>query len=329
MADDNRFRSTRPGDSYRRAAEPSRPGEHAGGSDPLAELARLIGKNDPYAEFGLRDSAPEEPRESYSTTPPAQEDWQRPSSHERYRDPYPASDSESARGSGSYGAGREGYRDYPSLPPEHDARLESWRADDAAAAFDQLEALHATPHVATPHHETPLHATSYADDRGHDEQDAHEADHYDDGDAPFDPHADQTYDDPPRALRRGGLAMALAIIGCAMLGTAGAYAYRSFYGAPAATQPPPVITADNSTPTKIIPAPAGDPQSGKVIQDRLANAGKEQIVSKQEEPVAVRDIGTQAAPRVVLPAPVAPAPAGSLQAPAGSGGSGAEPKPSG
>ena len=52
------------------------------------------------------------------------------------------------------------------------------------------------------------------------------------------------------------------------------------------TQPPPVITADTSTPTKIIPATAGDPQGSRAVQDRLANAGKEQIVSKQEEPVA-------------------------------------------
>src|SRR5262249_26227494 len=72
------------------------------------------------------------------------------------------------------------------------------------------------------------------------------------------------------------------------------------------TQPPPVITADNSTPTKIVPASAGDPQSVNVAQDRSANADKEQIVSKQEEPVALKDLGSQAAPRVVLPAPVAP-----------------------
>jgi hypothetical protein len=117
------------------------------------------------------------------------------------------------------------------------------------------------------------------------------------------------YDDPPRARRHGGLATALALIGCAVLGTAGAYAYRSYYGPPAAAQSPPVITADTSTPTKIVPAPTGDPQAGKFIQDRVANAGREQVVSKQEEPVAVKDLGTQSAPRVVLPAPVAPAPA--------------------
>src|SRR5262249_42931573 len=99
---------------------------------------------------------------------------------------------------------------------------------------------------------------------------------------------------------------ALAIIGCAVLGTAGAYAYRSYYGNPSSTQPPPVITADNSTPTKIVPESAGDPQSSNLAQGRSANVDKERIVSKQEEPVALKELGTQAAPRVVLPAPVAP-----------------------
>jgi len=91
-----------------------------------------------------------------------------------------------------------------------------------------------------------------------------------------------------------------------VLGTAGAYAYRSYYGNPSSTQPPPVITADNSTPTKIVPESAGDPQSSNVAQGRSANADKERIVSKQEEPVALKEPGTQATPRVVLPAPVAP-----------------------
>src|SRR5262249_25177425 len=162
------------------------------------------------------------------------------------------------------------------------------------------------------------------------QHEAKAAEYYYEDDVPLDPHDDTMYDDAPRARRGGGLATALALIGCAVLGTAGAYAYRSYYGSPSSTQPPPVITADNSTPTKIlpaspspprrprltradtppptksVPASAGDPQSINVAQDRSANADKEQIVSKQEEPVALKDLGTQAAPRVVLPAPVAP-----------------------
>jgi cell division septation protein DedD len=285
MADDNRFRSIRPGESYRRAAGPSRPSEHAGASDPLAELARLIGKNDPYAEFGLSSSAPGQQQEDRFTAASAHDDWQQASSHERYEEP-------------------------------DDAHGDSWSTDDEPA-------YHAPPLEDDPQQQAYVRSNDDEDDSDA----AHAADHYFDDEAPLDPHEEQVYDDAPRARRHGGLATALALIGCAILGTAGAYAYRSYYGQPAATVPPPVITADNSTPTKIFPAPAGDPQSGKIIQDRLANAGREQIVSKQEEPVALKEIGTQAAPRVVLPAPVAPAPAASVQTPPGSGSSGSsEPK---
>ena len=49
MADDNTLRTNRSNDPYRRAAEPAR---EPAGSDPLAELARLIGQNDPMADFG-------------------------------------------------------------------------------------------------------------------------------------------------------------------------------------------------------------------------------------------------------------------------------------
>jgi len=40
------------------------------------------------------------------------------------------------------------------------------------------------------------------------------------------------YDNPPRKRRRRGLVTALALIGCATLGTAGAYSYRTYYGPP-------------------------------------------------------------------------------------------------
>src|SRR5215472_5186276 len=56
MADDSKQRSYRSNDQYRRAAEPSRPDNSAPASDPLAELARLIGQSDPFAEFGRSNS---------------------------------------------------------------------------------------------------------------------------------------------------------------------------------------------------------------------------------------------------------------------------------
>ena len=128
-------------------------------------------------------------------------------------------------------------------------------------------------------------------------------------DAPLAPDEDETYDDAPSAYRRGGLATALALIGCALLGTAGAYAYRSYSNHAGIKEPPPVITADNSTPTKVVPPQSGENRSNKPISERFANAnGNEQLVSRQEEPVAVKEPGTAATPRVVLPAPVQPAP---------------------
>jgi len=357
MADDSRFRFPRPGESSRRAAaEPARESEYP--NDPLAELARLIGKNDPYAQFGLnttpRSDAPEEhysrderysPQERYADqgySAPARPEYdeERPryetayedgqqsygesydepqdepyrnrrsqSYQQPYQDPYQSP--HGARGLQGYDTSREHYRSQedfapadsePTHPePGHDPRLHQWHYEhQAAESAPPDDEAHAEYAHARSHYE--------ADGRyGHDE-DAHESGRYADEEASLDPSLEQIYDDPPQAHRRGGLATALALIGCAMLGTAGAYAYRSFHGPQVMSGPPPVIVADNATPTKIVPAQAGNAQAGKSIQDRIADAGREQVVSKQEEPVAEKDLGTQAVPRVVLPAPVAPMP---------------------
>ena len=357
MADDSRFRFPRPGESSRRAAaEPARESKYP--NDPLAELARLIGKNDPYAQFGLnttpRSDAPEEhysrderysPQERYADegySAPARPEYdeERPryetayedgqqsygesydepqdepyrnrrsqSYQQPYQDPYQSP--HGARGLQGYDTSREHYRSQedfapadsaPTHPePGHDPRLHQWHYEhQAAESAPPDDEAHAEYAHARSHYE--------ADGRyGHDE-DAHESGRYADEEASLDPSLEQVYDDPPQAHRRGGLATALALIGCAMLGTAGAYAYRSFHGPQVIAGPPPVIVADNATPTKIVPAQAGNAQAGKSIQDRIADAGREQVVSKQEEPVAEKDLGTQAVPRVVLPAPVAPMP---------------------
>ena len=319
MADDNKYRSARLGDSYRRVTQPPLQREPMTGSDPLAELARLIGKSDPYAEFGL-SQPPEEPQQNYSPAASADRDWR---DHNHYDDRSDYDDrSSKAYAEGAEADARQGdaaapesYADYQHSASAHN--LESWRSDDSYREPRSNDSYH------EPRLDDDVH--SYGDAAGsHEEEPPEEGYLYDE---PVDSDAEQIYDDPPRAARRGGLAMALALVGCAVLGTAGAYGYRSYYAQPTSTQPPPVITADTTTPTKIVRAPAGEVQSGKVIQDRLADAAREQIVSKQEEPVALKDLGTQAAPRVVLPAPVAPAPVASQQAPAGSAGTASsEPK---
>src|SRR5262245_18511857 len=270
MADDNRLRSYRSNDTYR----PAQPSEEPNARDPLAELARLLGQSDPFADLGRSNRGPRETRDAPTTAPL---DWQSAPAHEPQ---FAAGDS--IRRS----AHDRSNLDYSHTPAPESRDSESRFHDDANLRADREDDY-------------------YGDERTQDgQQDRHEPEYYDRHDVPLDPHADAMYDDPPRARRGGGLATALTIIGCAILGTAGAYAFRSYYGSPSATQPPPVITADSSTPTKIVPA--GDSQSSKAAQDRLANVDKDKVVSKQEEPVALKDLINQAAPRVAPSAPVAP-----------------------
>jgi hypothetical protein len=119
------------------------------------------------------------------------------------------------------------------------------------------------------------------------------------------------YDDPPRARRGNGLVTAAVLVGCALLGTAGAYGYRSYYSGTRTTDAP-IISAD-PTPSKVVPASASL-DSGKPVQERVADkAPDERIVTHAEEPVTLGS--PSPAPRVVLPAPFAPAPGAKPPAP--------------
>ena len=407
MADDNRLRSFRTNDPYRPDAEPARSRAPAGASDPLAELARLIGQSDPFAEFGRSNSrqaasarqplaAPQPTPRPAAPIPQAyrspdergdyglSDDYSRNDYSERdlsprdysERDLSPRDYSERQLSPRDQGERDYGQRDYaPNDYSQHDDLTQhdnyAQHADYARQVRDQERYAEPAPpprdnwRRSTSSRQGQGYARQEPDlgwdqDSNHDprsallrghyeesrlappepeyaeevypdqrsahladvqEAEGHEGEHHSDQPiaadqqadpyyehAALEPQEDESYDDAPRARHRGGLATALALIGCAMLGTAGAYAYRSYVSNPSSSQPPPVITADNSTPTKIVPASQGD--SGKAIQDRMANAGKEQVVSNQEEPVALKELGTQTAPRVVLPAPVTPAPGG-------------------
>ena len=128
------------------------------------------------------------------------------------------------------------------------------------------------------------------------------------------PPDDVAYDDPPR-VRSGSnsLLTAVVLVGCAILGTAGAYGYRSYYSSAARSANAPIISAD-MTPSKVIPASAND--SGK-SKDRIGDSGgsERMVGAHQEDPVTLAD---SAPPRVVLPAPFTPSPAA---APSGQSGS--------
>jgi hypothetical protein len=279
MVDDNTLRLYRSSDPYRRAAEPSRPSEEASARDPLAELARLFGQSDPFTDFGRSHS-----RQGQQEAHAAPADWQGAPAPEPQ---CAAADAQRGWGQGSSHASSRASSHAASWDYTHSPTLqpEGRRSDSRS---------HSELHLGA-----DQQARHYDDNRTDDGQHNALAAEYS-----LNPYDDAMYDHAPRVRRGGGFATALALIGCAVLSIAGAHAHRSYYGNPNSTQPPPV--ADNSTPTKIVPASPGDPQSVNVAQDRSANPDKEQIVSKLEEPVALEDLGTQAAPPVTLPASVAP-----------------------
>jgi hypothetical protein len=68
MADDTNFRSYRPADQRWPAQAAPPAGSREGGNDPLAELARLIGQTDPFADMPPRPTAAARP--APATMPP-------------------------------------------------------------------------------------------------------------------------------------------------------------------------------------------------------------------------------------------------------------------
>jgi hypothetical protein len=296
MADDNTVKSYRSNDALRRGGAASH--DEPPSNDPLAELARLIGQRDPFADLdhdtqrrsdaSRRDIPPVDPapaRSSYRTTP----------NHDFAPPVAPAA---------SYQAGayEEEYSDEDYSDRAHAGRHEAGPHDDERVRQDGGEAYHDARYA-------PL-APEEHDDNQYFFDDA--------GAAPLD---ERIYDDPPRARRQGGLVTALVLVGCAIFGTAAAYGYRSYYSAPRSSDAP-IITADTA-PSKLVPPSAsGDSQSGKPIQDRLGGPGNERIVRRQEEPVALPDATGTSGSRVVLPAPFTTSPG---PAP-GQAGAPAEPK---
>ena len=91
--------------------------------------------------------------------------------------------------------------------------------------------------------------------------------------------------------RRGGCITIAAVLGLAVIGTAGAFGYRAFTSGSGAPANPPVIKAD-TTPAKIVPPRRRDParkRAGQAVpgSHRRGRRRAERIVSREEQPVAL------------------------------------------
>ena len=278
MADRYQNRPFPAGDDYGRGGE-----SHASDkdeSDPLAELARLIGQTDPFGTMGranlplqprAREPDPYDPPDSYDLPPeadggpvPGQPSWMQRAARQETPPPQ--------------------QQDYPdAVHPLH-----------RYAAVPEVDYNHA-PHPADADHERDL---SRYDDALYGERESGAAD------PPYNPaYADDAYayqDDYDEGAehevpkRRGRMGTVVAVLALAVLGTGGALAYRTYMGS-ARSGEPPIIRAD-AGPTKIVAAPA---DGNAKVPDRMSSGDRtEKIVSREEAPV---DVNAKSGPRVVFP----------------------------
>src|ERR1700744_4689748 len=255
-------------------------------SDPLAELARLIGQTDPFANVGGRANQQVQPRsaprEAYH--PPVEADEGPPAS----APPWMQRVARQEAPPPEYPEDNYSAEDYPSA--EHPLRRYAAQHPDPAPDYG-----HPPPFAES---DQPLDPSRYEDalfgqldaDGQHGQHDPAYADAaygYQDG---YDDDAEE-----PAQKRRGGLTTVLVVLALAVVGTGGAFAYRTYLGSPRSGEPP-IIKADTS-PTKIVPA--SDPNSK--VPDRLAAGdGTEKIVPREEAPVDV-NANTRNGPRMVFP----------------------------
>jgi SPOR domain len=250
--------------------------EDGASGDPLAELARLIGQSDPFSDYGRRDGRNPPPREAQSGS-----DWRRQAaSMPPYDAPEEAPRAPSRsepRFSDSYSSrDRDPYR---AAEEPQDARLEP-RVDPR---YDSRYEERPSQYRREPQFEDESYDDPRQDERMYDARDQRNQPAYFEDGAPLSDEDDDAYDDPPRSRGRGGLLTAVTLIGCAMIGTAGAYGYRTYYSSPSSNRVPPVISAD-TTPTKVVSA---EGPTGKSIQDRVRDTA-ERVVPREEEPLEIR-----------------------------------------
>ena len=243
MADEQDQRPIRSNEAPGRAA-PS-PGA---ANDPLAELARLIGQNDPFAEFG-RDTAHQ--AVPPPVTPPVAPPAAAPPIH------------------GS---------DYiappvvpplarpPMPPPKFEHQPLGVPAFDSAAHIDHQKDAGLVdapePEPDDHFHHEPMHP----------DEDVEYAE-YDDG-------------QPPR--RRMGVIAVAAVFALAIVGTAGAFGYRAMFGSSGAKNPPPVINADTAPSKIAPSATTEPKQTKLSYDRIGARSDSEKLVSREEQPVAIQ-----------------------------------------
>jgi SPOR domain len=299
MADDTYSRGRNDPPPGRGGARPSAPS-----TDPLTELARLIGQSDPFATDGNR-ARRADPSNSRAPMPDWRSDAPQRSQHDdeaahdaRYGAPEPQHDS--GYGDGGYGAGDQADQ-YATGQGDH-AQYNGHYADEQAygAPPYQQDQPYYDEAGGTP-------GEPGYDDAQDRDQGGYGAPYF--GTDEQGATTDGYYDETPAPRRRGWLATAAAFVGLAVIGTAGAFAYRAVF-----TGGPPSVISRSAGPDKIVPAQNSDSSQTKQV-DRLASGGQdERMAPPAEQPLNIPDLVRNAPPPVVgpssgptVPPPVMPA----------------------
>ena len=263
MADDQ---SQRP---YRASEPPVRSAAKPSGNDPLAELARLIGQTDPFAEFG-RESA----RRASAQQPGEHNDWNTQPLGSPYASPGGAVPRAPAApqklGGNGYFAARPEPAEQSTGASQNYTGQNYGRQPYGSAPL---------PRADDEDYRTEQDARGYAAEQGDYEHDGYEHAAHQQVDEEY-------YEDVPPSRRRLGVMVIAGVFALAVIGTAGAFGYRALFGSSGSPQPPPVIKAD-AGPSKVVPATTGkDAQSNKLITDRMNERGQsEKLVSREEQPI--------------------------------------------
>jgi SPOR domain len=304
MADryqDRRF----PADDYGQGGDQH--GSGRGESDPLAELARLIGQTDPFGNLGRATPPPAPP------PPPTRAAPREPYPQQYQPEPPPFEEDEPQAPSGpppwmqranakvvQREAPRDIQRDIPRQPPpleDYQAPVHPLHRHTRPTPLEEDYVEEPAYEEAEQEHE---HDPSRYDDALYGQIETGAQDYQREPAYPDDPYADQDgYDeeaDEQRSKRRrGALLKVAALLALAVVGTGSALAYRTYVGSKGGGEPP-IIKADNS-PTKIVPAPADN--TAKAPDRMPSGDGTEKLISREETPV---DINAKAGgPRVVFP----------------------------
>jgi SPOR domain len=259
-------------------------------SDPLAELARLIGQTDPFGTVGKSNPAPPPvpraiPRERQDLR------YEQPQNEPEYEEPVeeepgPPAWMQRANARAVPPQRETPPQDYPSAV--HPVRRHALPAPQYEDYPEEPEYREAEQHADPSRYDDALYGQLEGGAQDYQREAAY----------PDDPYAYQDgYEDEPGepVRKRRGLLTVVAVLALAVVGTGAAFAYRTYVGGSKGGDPP-IIKADN-TPTKVVPAPV---DTASKTPDRMPiGEGSEKIVPREEKPVDVN--ANSGAPRVVFP----------------------------